>query len=151
MTLNTSVFTPTREPNALPGLRILGLEAKSEVQLVEALDGGLSPESAERLARHLNLSLTRLLELAGIKSSTYHDRKKRGRPLSPEESERIYRLAKLAEAAEGYFEDRAAAQRWLEHPKVALGGRSPLAFGRTAEGAAYVLALLGRMAHGVIS
>ncbi len=151
MTLNAPVFTPTHKSNPLPGLRILGLEARSEVQLVEALDGGLDPESAERLAQHLNLSLTRLLELAGIKSSTYHDRKKRGRPLSSEESERIYRLAKLAEAAEGYFEDEAAARRWLEHPKVALGGKSPLAFGRTAEGAAYVLALLGRMAHGVIS
>jgi putative toxin-antitoxin system antitoxin component (TIGR02293 family) len=151
MTLNAPIFTPTHKSNALPGLRILGLDAKSEVQLVEVLAAGLEPERAERLARHLDLSLTRLLELAGIKSSTYHDRKKRGRPLSSEESERIYRLAKLAEAAEAYFEDKVAARRWLEHPKVALGGKSPLAFGRTAEGAAYVLALLGRMAHGVIS
>ena len=151
MTLNAPVFSPTRKPNALPGARILGLEAKSEVQLVEVLAGGLPPETAERLARHLGMSLTGLLELTGIKSSTYHDRKRRGRPLSAEESERLYRLAKLAEAAEDYFGEQAAARRWLTHPKVALGGRSPLAFGRTAEGTAYVLALLGRMAHGVIS
>lgn len=151
MTLNAPIFTPTHKPNALPGLRVLGLEARSEVHLIEVLAAGLKPERAERLAQHLNLSLTELLALAGIKSSTYHDRKKRGRPLSSEESERIYRLAKLAEAAEAYFEDKVAARRWLEHPKVALGGKSPMAFGRTAEGAAYVLALLGRMAHGVIS
>lgn len=151
MTLNAPTFTPTHKLNALPGLRILGLNARSEVQLVEVLTAGLAPESAEQLAQHLGLSLTGLLELTGIKSSTYHDRKKRGRPLSAEASERLYRLAKLAEAAETYFEDKAAARRWLGHPKVALGGRSPLVFGRTAEGAAYVLALLGRMAHGVIS
>lgn len=151
MILGAVSFIPTREPNVLPGLRTLGLEARNEVQLVEVLAGGLPPETAERLARHLGLSLTGLLELTGIKSSTYHDRKRRGRPLSAEESERLYRLAKLAEAAEAYFEDPSAARRWLAHPKIALGGRSPLAFGRTAEGAAYVLALLGRMAHGVVS
>ena len=115
------------------------------------LGGGIEAERAERLARHLNVSLTELLELTGIKSSTYHDRKKKGKPLSAEESERLYRLAKLAEAAEAYFEDKVAARRWLVHPKVALGGKSPLVFGRTAEGSAYVLALLGRMAYGVIS
>lgn len=151
MTLDAVIFTPTHEPNVLPGLRVLGLEARNEVQLVEVLAGGLPPETAERLARHLGLSLTGLLELTGVKSSTYHDRKRRGKPLSPEESERLYRLAKLAEASEDYFNDQAAARRWLTHPKVALGGRSPLVFGRTAEGAAYVLALLGRMAHGIIS
>ena len=151
MILDAVIFIPTHEPNVLPGLRTLGIEARNEVQLVEVLAGGLPPETAERLARHLGLSLTGLLELTGVKSSTYHDRKRRGKPLSPEESERLYRLAKLAEASEDYFNDQAAARRWLTHPKVALGGRSPLVFGRTAEGAAYVLALLGRMAHGIIS
>ena len=151
MTLDAPVFTPTQQPTALPGLQILGLSARSEVQLIEVLAAGLAAERAERLAQHLGLSLTELLELTGIKSSTYHDRKKRGRPLSSEASERLYRLAKLAEAAEGYFGDKATARRWLEHPKVALGGKSPLTFGRTAEGATYVLALLGRMAYGVIS
>ena len=151
MTLEAPIFTPTQQPNALPGLRLLGLNARSEVQLIELLRVGLEAERAERLARHLNVSLTELLELTGIKSSTYHDRKKKGKPLSAEESERLYRLAKLAEAAETYFEDKAAARRWLEHPKVALGGKSPLVFGRTAAGTAYVLALLGRMAYGVVS
>ena len=151
MTLNAPTFTPTRTQKALPGTQILGLKAKSEINLIEVLAAGLEPERAERLAKHLDLSLIELLELTGIKSSTYHDRKKRGRPLSSEESERLYRLAKMAESAETYFESKEAARRWLAHPKVALGGKAPLVFGHTAEGAAYVLALLGRMAHGVIS
>lgn len=89
--------------------------------------------------------------MTDIKSSTYHGRSKRSEPLSPDESERVYRLAKITEAAEGYFEDPEAARRWLGHPKVALGGKSPLEFARTAEGAEYVVDLLGRMAHGVVS
>lgn len=151
MTLNAPVFVPERKPEQLPGTRLLGLEAKSEVKVIELLEAGLETRSVERLARHLGVSLASVLELAGIGSSTFHDRKKRGRTLSAEESGRVYRLAKLTEAAEAYFGDPEAARRWLGHPKVALGGRSPLAFGRSAEGTAYVLALLGRMAHGVIS
>ena len=58
MTLDAVIFTPTHQPNVLPGLRTLGLEARNEVQLVEVLAGGLPPETAERLARHLALSLT---------------------------------------------------------------------------------------------
>lgn len=144
-------FIPTRTPEPLPGMRVLKLDAKSDLQVVERLNRGLSASSVERLAHYLDVPVTRMLGLTDIKSSTFHDRKKRGRRLSPEESGRVYRLAKVIEAAESYFEDRAAAQRWLSHPKVALGGTSPLEFARTAEGADYVLKLLGRMAHGVIS
>jgi len=135
----------------LPGTRVLELDAKNELQVVEELEAGLSFQSVEHLARYLDLSLSSVLSLTDIKSSTFHDRKKRHKRLSADESGRVYRLAKVAEAAEEYFGDRDQARRWLDHPKVALGGKSPLAFARTAEGAAYVLNLLGRMAHGVIS
>ena len=71
--------------------------------------------------------------------------------MSPEDSGRVYRLAKVVEATEDYFEDKNQVYGWLTRPKVALGGKTPLAFARTAEGADYVVKLLGRMAHGVIS
>ena len=144
-------FVPTRTPPPLPGTRILTLEAQSGLQVVEQLNRGLSAESLEQLAAHLDMSVAQMLELAGIKSSTFFERKKRRQPLSPDASGRIYRLAKVVEASEDYFEDADAAKRWLTHPKVALGGVTPLAFARTSEGADYVVKLLGRMAYGVIS
>ena len=144
-------FIPTRTPPSLPGIRILALEAQSNLQVVEQLSRGLSSDSVERLAAHLGVSVTRALELTDIKSSTFHDRKKRRQHLSAEESGRVYRLAKVLEAAEAYFENAESVKYWLTHPKVALGGATPVAFARTAEGADYVLKLLGRMAHGVIS
>jgi putative toxin-antitoxin system antitoxin component (TIGR02293 family) len=146
-----SVFTPTRRPEPILGTRILGLEARSDLQVVERLAGGLDTQSVVRLADHLGLSVTRVLDLASIKSSTFHDRKNRHRPLSAEESGRVYRLAKVTEAAEQFFGHGDAAQRWLNQSKVALGGKGPLTFAATAEGADYVLKLLGRMEHGVIS
>ena len=144
-------FIPTRTPPPLPGTRILALEAQSGLQIVERVAQGLPTESLEQLAAHLGLSVTEMLTLADLKSSTFFERKKRRQPLSAEESGRVYRLAKVVEAAEDYFEDAEQVRRWLTHSKVALGGASPLAFSRTAEGADYVVKLLGRMAHGVIS
>lgn len=144
-------FVPTRVPTPLPGTRILDLEANSSLQLVESISRGLPTRSLEHLADHLGMSLTQMLELTNIKSSTFHDRKKQRRPLNAEASGRIYRLAKIVEAAEAYFEDDEWARRWLTQAKVALGGKTPLTFARTAEGADYVVKLLGRMAHGVIS
>ena len=93
-----------------------------------------------------------MLELLDLKSSTFFDVKKRRGRLNPEASGRVYRLAKVVEAADDFFEDRDAARRWLSQPKVALGGKVPLSFARSAEGGRdYVVKLLGRMAHGVVS
>ncbi len=144
-------FVPNRSPDPLPGTRLLSLEAASSFDIVEQLEQGLSPTSVERLAQHLDVSLTRMLELADLNSSTFFAAKKRRRRLSPEASGRVYRLAKVVEAAEAFFEDQDAARRWLSQPKVALGGKIPLSFARSAEGADYVVKLLGRMAHGVVS
>jgi len=144
-------FVPTQHLEPLPGTRILSLNADSNLQVIERLEQGLKPEGIESLAQHLDMSLTGFLELLELNSSTFFKTKKEGKRLSPEASGRVYRLAKVVEAAESYFEDEGVAKRWLEHPKVALGGKVPLQFARTAEGADYVVNLLGRMAHGVIS
>lgn len=144
-------FVPTRTPEPPPGAHLLDLDADSELQIVERLEAGLDTATVKFLAQHLDVPMKDVLDMTDIKSSTFHGRSKRGEPLSPEESERVYRLAKITEAAERYFQDRAAARRWLANPKVALGGDSPLNFARTAEGADYVVNLLGRMAHGVVS
>ena len=144
-------FIPTRPIPSLPGTRILTLKAQSGLQVVEELSQGLPTSSVEQLAAHLGVSVTQLLELADLKSSTYFERKKRQQPLSFEDSGRVYRLAKVVEAAEDYFGDKEQVYGWLSRPKVALGGKTPLMFARTAEGADYVLKVLGRMTHGVIS
>ena len=144
-------FVPTQTLEPLLGTRILSLNADSKLQIIERLEQGLEPDDAETLAHHLDLSLTSLLELLDLNSSTFFKTKKERSRLNPDASGRVYRLAKVVEAAEGYFEDEQVARRWLERPKVALGGKVPLRFARTAEGADYVVNLLGRMAHGVIS
>lgn len=146
------IFTPTRTLVPPLGVRLLHLEADSELSVAQHISDGLPPESLEYLAKHLGISVNEVLTLTGVKSSTYFERKRNQRTLSREASSCVYRLAKTVEAAEAYFDgNQQAARRWLNGAKIALGGKMPLEFARTPEGSDYVIALLGRMAHGIPS
>jgi putative toxin-antitoxin system antitoxin component (TIGR02293 family) len=149
----TKRFIPTRTADPVPGVRTLGLSGVADAfGVATRIDAGLPATAVGRLAQHLRVSERRVLEVASIPESTFHARKRDRKPLTPEASSRVYRIAKAAEAAEAYFGgDEAAARRWLTQPKVALGGVTPLEFARTPEGSDYVIALLERLEHGVIS
>jgi putative toxin-antitoxin system antitoxin component (TIGR02293 family) len=145
-------FVPTRTPEPIPGVRVLGLRLDNEFQVARRINAGFSASTIGRLARELDVPDKQVLIVANIPESTFHARKRERKPLSAEASGRVYRIAKATEAAEAYFEgDKTAARRWLTHPKVALGGVTPLEFARTPEGSDYVIKLLERMEHGVIS
>jgi len=145
-------FVPHRRLEPVPGAHILGLRLTDEFAIADRVRKGLSPSVVTRLAKALALPDKQVLMVGGIPESSFHARKRDGRPLSPEHSSRIYRLAKASEAAEAYFEgNKEAAHRWLTSPKVALGGETPLAFAVTPEGSDYVVRLLERMSHGVVS
>ncbi len=71
--------------------------------------------------------------------------------LKPDESDRVYRIASVMEAAEQLFEgDHGAALRWLKEPAKALGGIPPLDYLDTEVGADTVRDLIGRLEHGVV-
>lgn len=145
-------FVPKRRPEPVPGAQLLGMTITDEFQAATRIREGFAPNVVGRLAKELHLSDKQVLLLSDIPPSTFHGRKRSGKALSPEHSGRLYRIAKATEAAEAYFEgDKAAAKRWLTSPKVALGGETPLAFASTPEGSDYVLKLLERMEHGVVS
>ncbi|MGH8591334.1 MAG: antitoxin Xre/MbcA/ParS toxin-binding domain-containing protein, partial [Gammaproteobacteria bacterium] len=70
--------------------------------------------------------------------------------LSPEESDRVYRVAAAYRSAVQLFEGEAeSARRWLNDPAKALGGDSPLQHLDTEAGAAEVQDFIGRLEHGV--
>ncbi len=145
-------FVPTRAPAPVPGARVLGLKIDNEFQVAERIAAGFSAATIGRLARELGVPDNRMLLLTSIPESTYHDRKRHKKPLSAEASSRVYRIAKATEAAVAYFEgNRSAARRWLTTPKVTIGGKTPLEFARTPEGSDYIIKLLSRMEHGIIS
>lgn len=145
-------FVPTRAAPPVLGARTLGLTISNEFEVAARIKAGLPSTTVHALAKHLDRSNKYVLVVTDIPESTFHDRQKTRKPLSAEASSRVYQVARAVEAAEAYFGgDKDAAQRWLTHPKVALGGETPVEFARTPQGSDYVVNLLNRMAHGVIS
>ncbi|MBS0562365.1 MAG: DUF2384 domain-containing protein, partial [Proteobacteria bacterium] len=76
------------------------------------------------------------------------NRRKAG-TLTPEQSDRILRLARILAAAEETFGAQDKAARWLRRPTAPLGGEAPLDRLDTDQGAREVENLLGRIAHGI--
>lgn len=110
----------------------LGLEAQD---LVAAVREGLPYESYERVLAHLGVSSREFAEVLSIPERTLQRRKKAGR-LTPEESDRLLRVARLVELAETVFEgDTDRAVRWFTSPKSLLDGESPLSHADTEPGA----------------
>jgi putative toxin-antitoxin system antitoxin component (TIGR02293 family) len=107
-------------------------------------------------------ALTKFVEVSGfsqqevtasvdLPTTTLARRKKIGR-FSPEESERLARLALLFEQATELFEGNAeAAQAWMRSPHKVLGGKTPTELARTEFGARLVEDVIGRLEYGVFT
>lgn len=126
------------EANTLPsleqasGARLLGLDSGA---LIEAERAGFPYEAFEQLRSFLRLPARALGAALSIAERTLARRRKRG-SLTPEESDRLARLARLSEMALVVFEgDEESARTWLTTPKRLLGGESPLERADTGAGA----------------
>jgi len=107
-------------------------------------------------------SLTKYLASCGFEpNEVYHilamplrtlARRKASNLLSSDETQRLYRLATVVEAAVELFEgDRTSAIEWLRAPRAVLSDLTPLEMLRTEYGSTEVLHLIGRLEHGVFS
>lgn len=83
--------------------------------------------------------------------SKAHRKAKTQERLTPVESDRVYRFARIVALADDVFEDRKEALEWLNSPQFGLGGRIPFDMLQTDAGSREVEELLIRIDHGVIS
>lgn len=104
-----------------------------ERPLISHIRQGLPTHAFDRLQAFLGCSTLVLASALGIAPRTLARR--RGDRLSPEESDRLLRAARLAELALVVFEDADAASEWLTTPKRLLRGETPLEHADTAPGA----------------
>ncbi len=72
-------------------------------------------------------------------------------PMTPEQSERALRAARLIAAAGETFGSHEKAAIWLRRRTTALAGDTPLDLLATNEGTRKVEMLLGRIEHGIAS
>lgn len=128
----------------------IGIRSGEAQAIIKALKEGLPISSFEALQKRFDVSVAELAAAVNIPSRTLARRRREGR-FRTDESERLFRIAKLFDRASDVLGSGTRAREWLKSPKKALGGKTPLTYADTEPGAQEVSDLLGRLEHGVFS
>jgi putative toxin-antitoxin system antitoxin component (TIGR02293 family) len=119
--------------------------------MIQHLQKGFAFSAILRFHQTSGLPMGTIADLIQIPVRTLIRRKAKGR-FTPQESERLLRLANIFEKAVELFEgDSDSARRWLTTQNKELDRQAPLDFSRTEIGAREVEDLIGRLEHGVFS
>ena len=86
-----------------------------------------------------------------ISPRTLKHRNARGENLTPAETERAVRVARIIALAEEVFGKHDTALLWLRHHSDRLDGRTPMSFLNTEAGGRQIEAMLHGIAHGIYS
>ncbi|MBL8216797.1 MAG: DUF2384 domain-containing protein [Bryobacterales bacterium] len=126
---------------------VLGIEAADIRELSRKVEQGLPKRSLVRVAERLAIHKTDIARLraAVVPDATF----KRRVRLSPQESERTERLARVIAHAEYVWDDRDAAKEWLNLAHPLLDGKTPYQAALTDLGARRVEDILHRIFYGI--
>ena len=136
--------------NLLGGEAVLHTRPRVLMDWIPLVRRGLPSASVDAVVRITRITQNELAHALSIPERTLARRKREG-ALSPEESAKFVRFARVVERAETVFEDTDSALNWLQSPNAALGGVTPLSLLDTDIGADSVLDTLGRIEHGVFA
>jgi putative toxin-antitoxin system antitoxin component (TIGR02293 family) len=135
----------------LGGRKILGKAVRTPNELAQLVRRGLPAGAVAALAERLHVGSTVLSGKLGIPVRTLTRRVSQASVLTPSESDRTVRVARVYAGAVEMIGDRDKATEWLNTPNRALGGERPLDQLDTDTGARMVEDILGRIAYGVYS
>ncbi len=134
----------------LGGEGVLHAAPRVAMDWISVVRRGLPSASVDAVVRLTRITQAQLAQALAIPERTLARRKREG-VLSPEESAKFVRLARVVERAETVFEDTDNALNWLQSTNASLGGVTPLSLLDTDIGADSVLDTLGRIEHGVFA
>jgi putative toxin-antitoxin system antitoxin component (TIGR02293 family) len=135
---------------ALGGASIFkGGNVPTAAELRERVERGLPYRSLESVRERLRLTLPEFASVLHMPPRTLA-RRKQARRLDADESDRLYRLARMAAHAVAVFGTEDKATTWLHRPNRALGGETPVRLLGTDIGARQVEEVLGRLEHGLV-
>jgi putative toxin-antitoxin system antitoxin component (TIGR02293 family) len=135
----------------LGGRKVLGKAIRDSDDLAHLVRKGLPAGSVNALAGRLHLASSALSKKLGIPQRTLTRRLSKSSLLTPAESDRTVRMARVYANAVEMIGDEEKAIEWLGTPNRALGGERPLDQLDTDMGARMVEDVLGRIAYGVYS
>jgi len=144
-------FAETTDVAALlGGKKVLRRGPVESRDLHQTVREGIPFDALKAFVKTMGIPLPEVTKVLGLAARTLA-RRKHQRILTLVESDRLYRLARIACMAIEVLGSPEKATHWLERPNRALGGETPLSFLDTDIGARQVEAVLGRIAHGVFS
>jgi len=143
-----TMITAQRIADVLGGEDVLKERVASLRELDRLVRRGLPKRALRTAVEHLALergAANRLI-FRLVPEATY---KRRRSALSPAESERTERLARVIATAEHVWDDAADARRFLTTPHPMLGGDTPLECAATELGARATEEILWKIYHGL--
>lgn len=125
--------------------------AQTPLELIGRIRAGLPVRTLEELLSRLGIDAKEASAVLGIAPRTLSRKRNGAARLSPAESDRVARVARIFAAAVSALGDEERARGWLGDRNRALGGVRPLELLDTEIGAREVENVLGRIAYGVYS
>ena len=144
-------MTPTTEiVKALGGNKALKHRVLAMDDLRQRVRAGLPFSVFEKVLENFSLSREDVSKALGLSIRTIA-RRKREQRLSPDDSNKLVRLARIAAQACQVLGGVEKASRWLKSENRALGNQVPLYLLDTEIGARQIEEVLGRIEHGSYS
>ena len=129
--------------------RVQGDEGHYKI-IIDSVRAGIPARSLERLGQAYGIPRVKIVHLAGLSESTYKRRLAKDERLTPEASDRAYRVARIAALAETIFEDHDKATRWMNSWNRVLED-VPINLLDTEAGTEMVETVLHRIDYGIFS
>lgn len=137
--------------DVLGGPRVFrGRELPTSSQMRDRIKEGLPFSSLESVRERLHLSVPEAASVLHMPARTLA-RRRQSRKLAADESDRLYRLARIAAQAVAVFGTEEKASTWLRRPNRALNSELPIRLLDTDVGTRQVEDILGRIEHGIVS
>jgi putative toxin-antitoxin system antitoxin component (TIGR02293 family) len=135
--------------NVLGGARVVGRSVRSPEDLTERVRKGLPFNALVAVMEQYGIARDVLCTILHLSARNFLRRGEQKR-LSPGESDRLYRLARVIAHANRVFEDPEESADWIQSPNRALGKQQPLTLLDTDIGVQQVDQVLGRIEHGIV-
>jgi putative toxin-antitoxin system antitoxin component (TIGR02293 family) len=135
----------------LGGARVFrGRQLPTSTQMRDRIKQGLPFSALETVRERLHLTVPEAASVLQMPARTLA-RRRQSRKLAADESDRLYRLARIAAQAVDVLGSEDKASAWLRRPNRALDNELPIRLLDTDVGARQIEDLLGRIAHGLVS
>jgi len=135
----------------LGGSKVLKRKVVTDTQLRVITREGLPVMTLSTLADELNVERKTLAKVVGISDRTLSRRLANGSRLSPEESDRTMRVARVLAKTNYVFGNAKKAAHWLSTPNRVMEGETPLSLLDTDAGVSWVETILNRIDYGLYS